>query len=128
MGIIKTLLSEIPDTSSDLTQQMRIICDQISSQEKSNMKYLSIAPKGSAIFLCLEVPGRYDWEVGFLTLEREDVEVYIIVHYAIEKNRIAKEGDEIIPPRRKKVWVINENKAEKIITQYALKLKMLRNE
>ena len=128
MGIIKMLLEEIKIPGSDLTQQVREICDQIMDQELSNMKYSELAPKGSTVFLSLEAPGRYEWEIGFLTLEREDVETYIAVYHTLEKNRINEENINTISPRRRKVWVINENKAERILTQFAIKLKMLRGE
>lgn len=129
MGILNILLEEIKTPNADLTQQVREICDQIMEQETSNIKYIDIAPKGSTIFLTVEAPGRYNWEIGFLTLEREDMEVYIAVYHTIEKNRVNLENlDESTYPRRRKVWVINENKAEKILTQFALKLKMLRGE
>lgn len=129
MGILKILLEEIKDPKADLTQQVREICDKIMVQETPNMKYPQLAPDGSTVFLSIEAPGRYNWEIGFLTLEREDIESYISVYHTLEKNRINEENiEETVPPRRRKVWVINENKAEKIVTQFAIKLKMLRGE
>lgn len=129
MGILQILLQEIKPPSTDLTQQVREICDQIMEQEIPNMQYPTLAPGGSTVFLSLEAPGRYSSEVGFLTLEREDVESYIAVYHTLERNRINEEKiEETVPPRRRKVWVINENKAEKILTQFAIKLKMLRGE
>jgi len=129
MGILQILLQEIKTPGADLTQQVREICDQIMEQEIPNMQYPTLAPAGSTVFLSLEAPGRYSSEVGFLTLEREDVEAYIAVYHTLEKNRINEEHiEETVPPRRRKVWVINENKAEKILTQFANKLKMLRGE
>ena len=127
MGIIQLLLKEIKMPGIDLTQQVREICDQIMDQETPNMKYLKLAPNGSTVLLSLEAPGRYAWEIGFLTLEREDIESYIVVYHTLEKNRInMKDIENSIPPRRRKVWIINENKAEKILIQYGIKLKMLR--
>ncbi len=129
MGILKILLEEIKTPNADLTQQVREICDQIMAQELPNMKYPTLAPKGSTVFLSIEAPGRYNWEIGFLTLEREDMETYVAVYHTLEKNRINEENiEETIPPRRRKVWVINEHKAEKVLTQFAVKLKMLRGE
>lgn len=127
MGIIKILLSEIK--SSDLTQQVREICDKIIDQERDQQKYSDLAPIGSTVFLSLEAPGRNNKEIGFLTLEREDEENYIIVYHSIEKHRINHENiEESLPPRRRKSWAIHEVKAEKILTTYAKKLKMLRGE
>lgn len=129
MGILKILLDEIKTPNADLTQQVRELCDQIMEQELPTMKYSAIAPQGSVVFLSIEAPGRYIWEIGFLTLEREDVETYTAVYHTIEKSRVNLENiEESIPPRRRKVWIINENKADKILTQFASKLKMLRGE
>lgn len=127
MGILETMLSDVK--SYDLTQQVREICDQIMEQEKSKQKYPELAPKGSTIFLCVEAPGRSDKEIGFLSLEREDEESYVIVYQTIEKYRINHEFIEGSPsPRRRKVWLVKEVKAEKILITYAKKLKMLRGE
>ena len=128
MGILKILLEEIKTPNADLTQQVRELCDLIMIQELPNMKYPELAPKGSTVFLSIEAPGRYNWEIGFLTLEREDMETYIAVYYTLEKHRINEDMEKTVPPRRRKVWVINEHKAEKILTQFAVKLKMLRGE
>ena len=129
MGILQILLQEIKTPNADLTQQVREICDQIMEQEMPNMQYPQLAPGGSTVFLSLEAPGRYSSEIGFLTLEREDMETYVAVYHTLEKRRINQEKiEDTVPPRRRKVWVISENKAEKILTQFAVKLKMLRGE
>lgn len=127
MGILKILLEEIK--TSDMTQQIREICDQIMEQEKKNLQYSDLVPKGTTIFLSVEVPGRNTKEIGFLTLEREDEERYVAVYHTLEKHRINLDNpDDMIPPRRRKIWLIDENKAEKILMQFAKKLKMLRGE
>lgn len=127
MGILDDLLKEIKST--DLTQQVREICDMIIAEELEKQEYLALAPKGPTVFLSLQAPGRNKREVGFLTLEREDEETYVIVYHTIEKERINKENlEESLPPRRRKTWVISEVKAEKILTAYAKKLKMLRGD
>lgn len=124
MTILKELIKGIKEP--DLTSQIRIICDKITKEELSTFKYSELTPKGPRIFLSIEVPGRNEKEIGFLTLEREDEEVYIIIYSTLEKHRIKENIEDTVPPRRRKVWVINENKAEKIITHFAKKLKMLR--
>ena len=124
MGILQQLLSELKDT--DLTHQVRVICDQIIEEETSSIQYPALNPTGPRVFLSLDVPGRNDKEIGFLTLEREDEEVYVAIYSTLEKHRISDDPENMIPPRRRKVWVIDENKAEKILTQFAKKLKMLR--
>lgn len=127
MGILQILLSEIK--SSELTQQVREICDQIMEQEKDKQEHPELAPRGPTIFLSIEAPGRNNKEIGFLALEKEDEETYVIVYQTIEKYRINKNDiDESPPPRRRKTWVIKEVKAEKILITYAKKLKMLRGE
>lgn len=129
MGIIDILLSEVQIKNSEMPEQVRQICDKIMEQEKGTCKYEKLAPTGGLIFLALEAPGRNDKEIGFLTLEREDIEKYVAVYYTLEKHRInEKDLEKSIPPRRRKVWEINEFKPQKILTQYAMKLKFLRGE
>jgi hypothetical protein len=123
MGILEQLLNEIKEP--DLTHQVRVICDQIIKEEPLS-KYAELNPMGPRVFLSIEVPGRNNKEIGFLTLEREDEEVYCAIYSTLEKYRISENPEETIAPRRRKVWVIDENKAEKILTQFAKKLKMLR--
>lgn len=123
MGILKQLLDELKET--DLTQQVRVICDKIILEEPAS-EYEYLNPTGPRVFLSIAVPGRNKKEIGFLTLEREDEEVYCAIYSTLEKHRISEDPEKQIPPRRRKVWVIDENKAEKILTQFARKLKMLR--
>ena len=124
MGIWQSLLKEIKDT--DLTQQVRVICDKIYEEEKHKMSYPDLAPKGPRIFLTLEVPGKNDKEIGFVSLEREDIEVYVVRYSTLEKYRIDEKNiEKTVPPRIKKVWVIDENKSEKIVMKFAKIVKML---
>jgi hypothetical protein len=124
MGLLDKLLKEIVDPNADFTTQIRTICDQILAEEKEKIQYPDLLPKGPRVFLSLEAPGRYDKEIGFLTLEREDEEKYIIVYHTLEKYRI----EQGIPPRRRKVWEVDENKVEKIVREYAKKLKIIKGE
>ena len=124
MGILEKLLGELPEL--DLTTKVRIICDKIIEEEKENIKYPDLLPKGARIFLSVEVPGRNKNEIGFLSLEREDEEVYIILYSTLEKSRISDDPENPMAPRRKKVWVIDDHRADRILTQFAKKLKMLR--
>ena len=129
MGIIDLLLKEIDTKNSDLTEQMRQLCDKIMEEEKDKSKYQTLAPKGGLVFLALETLGRNDNEIAFLTLEREDEDKYVAVYYSLEKERINEENlEDTIPLRRRRVWEINEFKPKKILTQYAMKLKFLRGE
>ncbi len=127
MGILQELLKEIK--SDDMTQQIREICDSIYEEESSNFLFPNQEPKGSNVFLALEVPGRYTKEIGYLTLERQSKELYIAVFHTLDKNRIDIENPEATPiARRQKVWEIDENKSEKILMKFAKICKMLRGE
>ena len=127
MGILDQLLDEI--NSKDLTQQVREICDQIFEQEKDKIEHIDYLIKGPNVFLCLEVPGITAREVAFLTLEREYEETYVAVLWTWRKNQLeANTPEEIDPPKRKKSWVFNENKAKKILTEYAKLVKYFKGE
>ena len=127
MGILDQLLDEIGST--DLTQQVREICDQIFEQEKDKIEHIDYLIKGPNVFLCLEVPGRTNNEVSFLTLEREYEEMYVAVLWAWRKQQLENNTpEEIDPPRKRKTWVFNENKAKKILTEYAKIVKHFKGE
>jgi hypothetical protein len=126
MTVLHDILKEIKTT--DLTQKVREFCDIITHEEKHKAEYPDLIPRGPNIFLSLEVPGRNDKEIGFLTLEREGEEEYLIVYHTLEKYRISKDPENIIPPRRRKVWPVHENKPEKILTSFAKTIKILRGE
>lgn len=126
MPVLNDILKEIKTT--DLTQKVREFCDIITNEEKGKAKFPALLPKGPNIFLSLEVPGRSDKEIGFLTLEREGEEEYLIVYHTLEKYRVSSDQEDQIPPRRRKVWPVSENKAEKILTQFAKTVKLLRGE
>ena len=127
MGILDQLLKEIG--SDDLTQQVREIWAKIAEEEKDNMEHLDYILKGPNVFLCLEVPGRRVNEVAFLVLEREYEEIYVVVLWTWTKSQLETYSPaEIPPPKKQKTWVLNENKATKILTGYAKIIKTLRGE
>jgi hypothetical protein len=126
MTVINDILKEMKTT--DLTQQVRQFCDIITKEEREKFKNPELLPRGANVFLSIEVPGRSDKEIGFLTLEREGEEDYLIVYHTLEKYRVSSDPENMIPPRRRKVWAVNENKAEKILTQFAKTVKLLRGE
>lgn len=127
MTILEDIIKEIK--TSDLTEQVRTICEEIYNEEKSNFKFPEVEPIGSNIFLSIEIPGKTNKEVGYLSLEREGEEEYVAVFSTIETKRIIKGDYENSPSlRRQKTWEINENKAEKIITKFAKIYKSLRGE
>jgi len=122
LTILKQILDEIK--TDDQTQKMRELCDQIQIEEsKSHNK--DIQPKGPNIFLSIEAPGKTDKEIAFLTLERETPSKYLVILYAILKNKLQNEGESL---KRKQVWEIEDIRPEKILTFYAHKLKYLKGE
>lgn len=127
MAILREILEKIKP--HPLTQQVRTLCDLILEEEKSSMQYFEYGPKGPNIFLCLEVPGHTKKHIGFLTLEREEEELYLAVFWALELFKIIPgDPERTIPPRKIKVWTIKAHKAEKILTEYAKRFKQLRGE
>lgn len=127
MTILESILEEI--NTSDLTEQVRELCEKIYVEQQPNFKYPEVEPVGPNIFLSVEVPGKTDREVGYLSLEREGEEEYIAVFETIETKKIVKGNREESPSlRRQKVWEINENKATKILTKFAKIYRTLRGE
>jgi len=120
MTILSELLKEIK--SDDNLEQIRILCDKISLEEKEKQKFLDKHPKGPNLFLVLEVPGRIDNEIGFLGLERESSDLYLAVFYTTKKSEIEKENPVMIKQR---AWNIKDHRPEKILTSYAKQYKIL---
>ena len=114
------ILSEIP--SSDMTQQVREMCDLIMFEETPKMNFKQYAPKGPNKFIILEVGGILRNEIGFLTLERESEEDYVGIYWSF---RIDKKDK---PPRKTKVHKIEGNTAKKIMYQFAKLVKFYRGE
>ena len=128
MGILQKILKEIK--SDDELEKIRILCDQIFEQEKDNIDYISILPKGPNLLLVLGVPGRTKNEIAFLALERESENLYLAVLFvttkkAFQKASSQKEGPSI---KRQRVWQINDHRPEQILTEYAKRYKFLRGE
>jgi len=118
--ILDKIISEIP--TSDMTQQIREMCDLIMKEEVPDMKYRQYAPKGPNKFLILEVGGLLKKEIGFLTLERESEEEYVGVYWVFRLDKKDK------PPRKSKVHKIEGNTAKKIMYQFAKLVKFYRGE
>ena len=89
------------------------------------MQYASDGPN---VMITLEVPGRYKKEVGFISLEREAPETYLIIFSTIPLSEIEKEPDDALPPKRQRVWEVNDHRAVKIMTEFAKQVKFLRGE
>jgi len=121
MNILRELLNEIK--TDDNLEKIRILCDQIFEEEKPNQKYPEKRPVGPNLFLVLEVPGSLQNEIGFLGLERESEGVYLVILFTSSQINIDSEFPHII--KRKKVWEINDDRPEKILTTYAKHYKIL---
>ena len=119
MGALDELIENIESERVD--HQVKELCDKIFEEERSKIKHLDMLPKGPNIFLALEVPGRLNQELSFLCLERESQATYIVTVWS--KSQISK------PLVRTKVWEIKEyNKPDKILVEYAKKIKLMRGE
>jgi len=114
------IISEIP--ASDMTQQIREMCDLIIGEETHGMRYQQYARKGPNKYLNLEVGGLLKKEIGFLTLERESEEDYVGVYWVFRLDKKDK------PPRKSKVHKIEGNTAKKIMYQFAKLVKFYRGE
>lgn len=120
ISILDKLISEIK--SSDMTQQIRELCDLIMEEESVKMTHAKYAPKGPNKFLILEVPGFLKNEIGFLTLERESEEEYVGVFWSLRLKHIER------PARKIKANVIEGNSAKKILYHFAKLVKFYRGE
>jgi len=114
------IIREIP--SSNMTQEIRELCDLIMKEEVPKMKYPQLAPKGPNKFAIIEIDGPNKKQKGFLSLERETEEDYIGVLWTLRLDK--KEN----PLRKKVVHKIEGNSAKKIIYQFAKLVKFYRGE
>jgi len=127
MGILETIIDELG--TDKLIEQVHMICQQIREEEESSFEYIEYASDGPNIFLTLEAPGRNQKEVGFLSLEREGEEIYLIIYSTLLKVDIEGVAPEEAPtPKRQKVWEVRDHRAEKIVTDFAKRIKLLRGE
>lgn len=120
MSILTDLINNIK--TDDLVEHMRIICDQVLEQESTEMYYINQRPQGVNIFLCLQVPGSTKRDIGFLSLERDNEDLWIASFWSIsEAQLVATIEDETIAssPRKKKTHEIKDHRPEKILTEYA---------
>ena len=128
MSILRDLISKMK--TSDLVEQMRILCDQILDQESGEMEYIEQRPQGANIFLCLQVPGPTTHEVGFLALERDNEDLWLVSFWSISETDLKKVHDEdfISRPRKKKIHEVKDHRPEKVLTEYAKLLKFYNGE
>lgn len=127
MGILEDIISELPTT--ELIEQLHRIASQILEEESPKFKYMDYSSDGPNVLLTLEAPGRNIKEVGFVSLEREGPETYLIAFSTISMSEMAtKNPDEAVPPKRHRVWEVNDHRATKIMTEFAKVVKFLRGE
>lgn len=123
MTILQKIISELE--SDDRSQQIKILCDRIQNEESKNIIVPERLPKGPNIFLALSVPGKREDEIGYLTLERETSEIYLVIFSTLKKVYLLNMK---VGLKRQKVWEVNDNRPEKILTTYARTYKFLRGE
>jgi len=129
MLILRDLISNIK--TDDLVEQMRIICDQVFEQESPEMKYINQRPQGVNIFLCLQVPGSTKRDIGFLALERETEDLWLVSFWSISQVQLeAAMEDETVNsgPRKKRTTEIKDHRPEKVLTEYAKLFKFYHGE
>lgn len=124
MGILETLLAEFK--TSDLDEQVKRLCDLITDEERGKIKASYTGPDGPNVFLSLEAL-RTDKEQVFLCLEREESEKYIVTLYSRYAATVGS-GGKLPPVKRTQMWLVNEDKANKILLVYAQKMKYVRGE
>ena len=130
MGILEDIIDELP--SDELTEQLHMIAAKIVEEDTPNFYYdkriLDYASIGPNVILILEVPGRYKKEVGFISLEREGKETFLVIFSTLSKSELEKEPDDASSPKRQRVWAVNDHRASKIIAEFARQVKFLRGE
>ena len=126
MGILEDIISELP--SDELIEQLHMIAIKIIDEEKEKFEYIQYASEGPNVILTLEVPGRYHKEVGFISLEREGKETYLIIFSTLPKSELLKGPDEASTPKRQNVWEVQDHRASRIMGEFAKQVKFLRGE
>lgn len=119
MSILRDLIDNMK--TSDLVEQMRILTERVFEEESPNMEYIDYRPQGANIFLSLQVPGSLKQEVGFISLERENEDLWLVSYWTIPLRQVkqAIEEDQRIYLRKKRIEEIKDHRPEKILTKYA---------
>ena len=124
--LLDSLLAEIKENDTDT--QVKMLCDRIMKEEWEDELDVDEEDiiEGPNIFLCLPVPGKTKIQEGFLTLEREAPETYILGYWTRYKSKNEKENK--APYKRNNVSQVKDTRVKKILKIYAEKLKYLRGE
>jgi hypothetical protein len=121
MSILDEILTKVE--KSELDEQLKVVCDQIMTEETEKFTDPNDQPQGPNIFLAIQFSDKNN--ISFLCLERELKEKYIVSLWSKKRsNKI----NETIAMKRKKVWEVTEVKVEKILKFYAETLKYVRGE
>ena len=128
MSILRDLITNMK--TSDLVEQMRILTERVLEEESPNMEYIEQRPQGANIFLALQVPGTTKQEVGFLCLERENEDLWLVSFWTIPKRQLDKSIDEDQRAfvRKRRIHEIKDHRPEKILTKYAKQFKFYHGE
>lgn len=128
MSILRDLIDNMK--TSDLVEQMRILTERIFEEESPDMEYIDHRPQGANIFLGLQIPGEIRNEVGFLCLERENEDLWLISFWTTPVRQIkqAIDEDNRVFLRKKRLHEIKDHRPEKILTKYAQTFKFYHGE
>jgi len=119
--ILNELLEDMKKENIDnIHEQVMEFSKKIFEEEDCHMKYNDLHPDGPNHILTLETKGVLKKEIGFLTLERDIGDIYVVVHRTIFEPNIKHLKDiEPLPYRINKKWEIDENESMKIIKEFA---------
>jgi len=123
MTILGDIIKELD--KNELTEQVKEMCNRIYLEEIRKCEHPERIPIGPNTFLSVEIPGMKRNSVSYVSLERESEEQYLTVLWSLYKKFYHDDTKNL---KKIKVWEINENKAEKILIQFAKTVKLLRGE
>lgn len=123
MTLLGDIIKELDENK--LTIQVKKICEIIKLEEIKNCKHPERLPTGPNTFLSIEIPGIKRNEISYISLERESEEHYLTVLWSLYNKFYLDKTKNL---KKIKVWQINENKAEKILINFAKTIKLLRGE
>lgn len=119
MSILSDLISNMK--TDDIVEQMRILTERIFEEESPSMEYIDYRPQGANMFLALQVPGEITYDVGYLCLERDNEDLWLVSFWTTPLRQIkqAIEEEKRVFLRKKKIQEIKDHRPEKILTKYA---------
>ncbi len=117
-----TIIQELLDLTvkSELDEQMRIFCDQITQEEGINPETYE-GPVGPNIFLSLPVEVKHAKEENYICIEREMKDEFIFSHWTVLKLSSAS-------PKRVKIWTCKEVKTDRILKEFVERMQVIKGE